>query len=222
MSILSFQDVEWSTEGGIPLRPFSFSLGPGETALIRIGPEDRSLPLGDLAEGIVAPSAGCVRFLGKDWREYTAHEGAGARGSIRRVFRSDGWLSNLDVDENVTLAQRHHTPRPAAEIEEEAERWARRFGMDGLPRMRPALAEPGDLRRAEWVRAFLGTPALMILEEPMRDVRSDRLPALAQALRQARDRGAAVLWMTAEPAASVEGLDPASRWIVENGTARRE
>jgi phospholipid/cholesterol/gamma-HCH transport system ATP-binding protein len=219
-SILAFQDVAWLAGDELALRPFRFSLGQGEAAWIAMRPGEQPVPWGDLAQGLVEPSEGAVQFQGKDWRQYAPHEGAAARGAIRRVFASGGWLSNLDVDENVTLSERHHTVRPAADIEAEVDRRARQFGLDGVPRMRPALVKPGELRRAEWVRAFMGTPALIILEEPMRDVYTDHLPALLRAVREARAGGTAILWLTAAATAPVEDLDPIGRWIVEDGVAR--
>jgi len=220
--ILSVENVVVTVDGNVVLRRFSFLLGRGEAALIRVQPGDAAIPFADLAQGLVEPAEGMVSFMGKDWTQYGPDEGAAARGTIRRVFPSGGWLSNLDVDENITLSERHHTVRPIAEIEEEAAKWAARFDLDGVPHLRPALMKRGDLRRAEWVRAFMGRPALILLEEPMKEVYTDHLSALLQAVHDAREQGAAVLWLTGESPESVDGLNPTCRWVVEKGSARAE
>ena len=82
------------------------------------------------------------------------------------------------------------------EIAKEAEALVRQFGLEDLPRVRPAVVRRSDLRRAEWARAFIGEPRLIILENPTKDVYMDALPALLDAVKAARGRGAAVIWMT--------------------------
>ena len=107
-----------------------------------------------------------MKFEDTDWEEMAADAAAAARGRIGRVFEVRGWISNLDVDENITLAQRHHTSRPLGEIEAEALALAQQFGLADLPRLRPAMLRAGELRRAAWIRALLGAPTLILLEHP--------------------------------------------------------
>ncbi len=171
----------------------TFDLGGGEILLLRLEPGRTRIPLADAAGGLVEHSEGTVSFMGEDWRSMNADRAAACRARIGRVFESRGWLSNLDIDENVTLPQRYHRSRPVGEIVEEAEALARMFGLPGLPKVRRTEVPLHDLRRAEWVRAFLGGPDLIILERPTRDVRPEGIPALAGAVRAALDRGAAVI-----------------------------
>ena len=77
-----------------------------------------------------------------------------------------------------------------------AARWASRFGFASLPQTRPAHLRADERRRAEWVRAFMGTPPLIMLEEPMRGVYDQQQLALVGALDEVRYAGSAVLWLT--------------------------
>lgn len=199
-TILTFESVTLETQPPyeVGLSAVSFSLGPGELAAVRAEAGQARIPLADAAEGLVQPDAGAVSFLGEDWTSLPPSRAADRRGRIGRVFERYGWISNLDVDENITLAQRHHTTRPLSDIEQEAERLVKMFGLPDLPRRRPALMKRSDLRRAEWARAFLGAPVLVILEEPTRDVYADAVPGLVRAVDEARSRGAAVLWITSD------------------------
>jgi phospholipid/cholesterol/gamma-HCH transport system ATP-binding protein len=174
----------------------SFSLQCGDFISIRIEEGLAKNPFADLAEGIVDPDAGRVAFLGEDWRMMTPNRSAELRGKIGRVFEAQAWISNLDVDENITLVQRYHTARPEDEIVREAELLVRQFGLEDLPRVRPAVVRRSDLRRAEWVRAFIGEPRLIILENPTKDVYMKDLSGLVGAVKAVRGRGAAVIWMT--------------------------
>ncbi len=179
----------------------SLRLGAGELAVIRMEDGQPRVPLADAAEGLVEPDSGAIRFLGEDWRSLGPDRAAACRGQVGRVFEQHGWISNLDMDENITLSQRHHTSRPEEEIVREAEQLAREFGLHELPRVRPAVLKQSELRRAEWIRAFLGAPKLVILEDPTRDAPSGAIPLLAGAVERACARGAAVLWFVKDPRA---------------------
>ena len=196
--ILTFENVTLAAqppyEGG--LDGVTFSLRRGDLLVIRIEEGLAHLPFADVAQGLVEPDAGRVAFLGEDWRAMPPDRSAERRGKIGRVFETHAWISNLDVDENITLAQRHHTARPENEIAAEAGALAAQFGLGELPRGRPAVVRRADLRRAEWVRAFIGEPQLIILENPTKDVQTEALTGLVAAVKAARGRGAAVIWMT--------------------------
>ena len=196
-SILKFDRVSCTAQPPYEqdLAGVSLALGPGDLGVVLVPPGTARLPLADLAEGLLIPDAGRVAFEEEDWLEWTPDDAAAARSRIGRVFETRGWISNLDVDENITLAQRHHTSRPVAELEQEAAALARGFGLTELPRVRPAVLRSAVLRRAEWVRAFLGAPALILLEFPLREVYVDALDGLVLAVQAARARGAAVLWL---------------------------
>ena len=92
----------------------------------------------------------------------SADRAAARRGKIGRLFEDEGWISDLDVDENIVLAQRHHTQRTDHDVLEEALQLARMFGLPGLPRGRPGQMRRWDLRKAACIRAFLGQPTLTL------------------------------------------------------------
>lgn len=180
------------------LQNITLRLTPGELALIKTESGNEQLPLADLAEGLLAPDHGVVRFLGESWSAISPEQNLILRAGITRVFDEHGWISNLNVNENVTLSQRHHTSRPIRTIIDEAEALARTFNLETLPTMRPAQLPRRDLRRCEWIRAFLGRPKLVLLERPMKGVPLEFLPNLISATKEAAARGAALIWLTDE------------------------
>lgn len=180
------------------LESVSFAVQPGERLLIHLEPLSHRGVFGDLALGLTEPDDGRVLFRGGPWQHMAPDAAADARARIGRVFERPLWVSNLDVDENITLVQRHFTVRPEAEIDAEAVALARTFGLADLPRMRPARVPSRDLRVADWIRALLGERALLVLERPLHDAPPDKAPALVQSVRAAGDRGAAVIWLQDE------------------------
>lgn len=174
----------------------SFSLTPGDLALVRLEMSQQRLPLADVAQGLLEPTGGQVSFMGQDWQKMDHRTAASARGKIGRIFGAAGWISNLNVDENLYLAARQHTDQTDEALAQQASQIARMFGLPGIPRDRPHQIRPTDLQRAACVRAFLGKPKLLILERPTSLVSLDILPPLVNAVRNARAGGAAVLWLT--------------------------
>ena len=215
--ILRFRDVtiaaDYERESGIS--SLNLSLAAGDLAVVLLEKEQVRIPLADAAEGLVMPVQGMVTFLGEDWQMMAADRVTAQRGKIGRVFEGESWLSDLNVDQNITLAQRHHTRRPVQEIEQEATHLCRVFGLAGLPRGRPSNARWQELQKAACVRAFLGAPILILLENPTVGVYADVIAPLINTVCEARERGAAVLWTTNELLAwNNPELRATSRWRV--------
>jgi phospholipid/cholesterol/gamma-HCH transport system ATP-binding protein len=200
-SILKISDltIESSPQHETGLCDVSFELKTGELLLLHIERENERLALADATEGLLAPARGRVLFLGEDWQGMSADHAAAQRGKVGRLFDDEGWIGDLDVDQNIMLAQRHHTQRSEGDILEEALKFARMFGLPGLPRGRPGSVRRWDLRKAACLRAFLGQPAFIILEQPVRGVYADLMTPLINAVQSARQRGAAVLWTVTDP-----------------------
>ena len=197
-NILEFKqaDLAGADSGHAGLRGLSLSLSPGRMALIRVEAGNEQLPIADAAEGLAAPLAGTVLWRGRPWAAMPPMEELAARAAIGRVHEKNSWISNLNVSENVTLSQRHHTLRPESEIMAEADRLAACFGLKEVPRQRPAFLGKRELKQAEWVRALIGQPLLLLLERPEAGVPEENLSRLAEAVGATLRRGAAAIWLT--------------------------
>ncbi len=193
--ILEFDGIRWGNEA-----PLRFDVEEGACIVVRVDQDDvgRAAAVGRLACGLDRPPHGTVRYHGHEWERMTPAEAERCRGTIGRVFSGTAWISNLNVGENVLLATLHHTRRPVAELRTEAERLSRAFGLDALPDIRPARVAARDLQRAQWVRAWLNQPDLLILELPDRGAGLDGRAALVAAVAEARARGVGVLWISTD------------------------
>ncbi len=202
-NILEFSNaaLAGAAHGQSELRALTFKLPPGRLLLVKVEAGNEHLPLADAAEGLIAPKAGHVRWRGKAWDSFEPLAELAARAQIGRVFEKNSWISNLNVNENVTLGQRHHTERPESDIVTEADALAGYFGLPEVPRQRPAFVSRRELRMAEWIRALIGKPLLLLLERPEAGVPDDNLPKLIDAVQTALRRGAAAIWLTDRDAA---------------------
>ncbi|MBI3985332.1 MAG: hypothetical protein HY343_00280 [Lentisphaerae bacterium] len=218
--ILEFLNVSLrpASRDGAEMRDIRLRLMPGDIALVRLELGNESIPLADLAMGLIPPDSGSVMFQGKAWAHMNPDREIRLRSRIGRVFNEHGWISNLSVPDNITLCERHNTLRPEDDIFEEAESIARAFGLDDIPAGRPAAIHPRDLRRAEWVRAFLGNPSLIVLERPTLGVSIEHIPLLIRTAVEAASGGSALLWLTTEdPVWSSESLNKAQRYEMRGG-----
>ena len=180
----------------VGLRDVSLSLDRGQLALVLLERPHFNIPLADVAGGVQLADEGTASFCDRDWCHTLATRAARQRGSIGRIFSGRAWVSNLDVDENILLPQRHYSSRSEEELRSEAEELAKRFGLAELPSTRPAQTPPRDLIKSGCVRAFLGDPKLLLLERPEHGAYPDLMPPLISGLQSLRDKGSAVLWLT--------------------------
>jgi len=197
--IVELEQVHAASGGlyAVGLVDATLCLTRGEAAIVSVPHTGLSTALADLCCGLQAAESGAVRFLGRRWGERSHGQAARDRGRIGRVWLDPAWVGNLNIDENILLPQRHHTRRSETELREEARTLACTFGLDDLPRTRPAWTPEGTRRKAQWVRALLGAPDLLLLEYPDDEADDVDRVRLADAVEQARTQGAAVIWITA-------------------------
>lgn len=221
--LLEFSGATLAEEVGhvCVLREVSLALGPGELIVVEASAEHSLDSLADLACGLLEPEQGEVRFEGVAWPQRSPEQAAAARSRIGRVFEGAGWISNLDVDENLTLSARYHGQLSDEQAYADARALARRLGLVDLPPGRPAHMARSELRRAEWVRALLGKRALVVLQAPLRDVPRAWAEALLAEIERQRAAGVAFLWLQPEQSYPVERLKPTLHFRVENGNILR-
>lgn len=171
------------------------TLRAGDMAYVRVDRSRTMSMVGDACCGMMLPSGGQSRFLGRVWADEQARAVSAMRGSIGRAGRSSAWLPFLSVADNVVLAQLHHTRRSRAQVIEQAATLAYELGLPGLPLDLPGQVGSADLNRAGMVRALMGRPRLVVLEQP--DTRDPELtPLLINRILAVLDKGAAVLWIS--------------------------
>src|SRR5688572_9028252 len=189
---------DWT--GGRDLIMADMTLYPSDLAMIHVEHLQRASSFADVCSGLTPLAAGRVVFLNQDWTQVQPEIADTLRGQIGRVFSSGCWLHHLSLLDNVVLRLAHHTRQRFAELRDEAVRLAEWFGLPGFPAGAPRDIMPVDLQRAACVRAFMGYPALILLEEPTDGVYPDMLFSLINVIRLARRGGSAIVWLTAQQA----------------------
>lgn len=194
--VLEFRRLSQSSdfESSLGLDELDLTLGAGELLTIEVEPSTRTRSFASMLQGIVQPDSGKVLFLEHDWcgNDYQTH--FFHRSLIGRVFEGKAWIENLNLDENVTLASRHHG-KSKREIETLVKFWLNHLGMDHLTNRRPAFVAPAVLQLHQWVRAFISCPKLLILERPLEFLGETWLCKLIDAIKEFLKTGTSVLWL---------------------------
>ena len=142
--------------------------------------------------GVVQPDEGRIEFLGQP-----AHirnpQLARALG-ISMVFQHFSLFDTLTVAENVWLGL--DRTLKLAEVSQRIEAVARQYGLDVDPDRPVHSLSVGEMQRVEIIRALLGDPKLLILDEPTSVLTPQAVDKLFVVLRRLADEGRAILYIS--------------------------
>jgi ABC-type branched-subunit amino acid transport system ATPase component len=105
-----------------------------------------------------------------------------AHAGLARTFQSPRLFSELTVRENVTVGLNAARARPRGAVEPLLDR----LGLTEVAREVVSGLSYGDQRRVEIARALVGSPSVLLLDEPaagLNDVETDELRALLLQIR---------------------------------------
>ena len=152
-----------------------------------------------LLAGLEPPDAGVVRLDGED----LAGLGPAGRQALRRdrvalVFQGYGLLSLLTARENVELPFRVARRDPGAAAAA-ALRWLGLLGLADRADQRTDQLSGGERQRVALARALAVEPAVLLVDEPTAELDEENRDRAVGLLRDAADRGAAVVVATHDP-----------------------
>ena len=154
-----------------------------------------------VAGGLDEPDAGAVVVGGTDLRGL----GAGARARLRRrhvgfVFQFFQLIASLTVVENVELPLLFEGHRQAGAT---ARAVLASVGLGAKAGRRPAELSGGEMQRVAVARALVADPPLVLADEPTGNLDSATGTEVLELLTgHVRDRGAAMVLVTHDPAAA--------------------
>jgi len=161
--------------------------------------------------------SGRILFEGVAWEYRSTYGLLACRGRIGWVLSQPAWVNNLNVLENVLLRSLHHTTIARKQLLAEAQELAYAVDLPEVPAGRMGSLEISTLRRAEWVRAFLGNPRLVLLHRAFNGIEHSHRDALTKIVRDALKRGTAILWLAGARDELIAANGLASRQYVMAG-----
>jgi phospholipid/cholesterol/gamma-HCH transport system ATP-binding protein len=160
-----FQNVTMAYGDRVILDDVSFSVNPGETKIVMGGSGTGKSTILKLALGLIKPQSGEILIEGDDVTQMTESELTEARKKIGMVFQEGALFDSLSVYENVGFRLfEQEVPEP--EIEEAVRRMLRFVNLEDTMDMMPAELSGGMRRRVGIARALVGSPQLILFDEP--------------------------------------------------------
>jgi putative ABC transport system ATP-binding protein len=202
MSLVHLQNVEFQYEGGkektldIP----KLEISRGEKVFL-FGPSGsgKSTFLEILA-GVLTPQSGQVEILGKNLAAMKSHERDLFRaGHLGYVFQSFNLIPYLSVEENILLPlslsaiRRERTKDAQAEVAHLCEA----LGIEAFRSRRVTELSVGQQQRVAVARAMLGSPELILADEPTSSLDFDHREKFIRLLFQVcEEKGTTVLFVS--------------------------
>ncbi len=179
--------------------------GAGKTTLLRI------------AAGLIMPDAGEVSAFALSPREHRARYhravsmlAAGDRGLYARLTVR----GQLEFCARIALLAKH-------ELAPARDRALARFDLAALAGRRVDRMSTGQRQRLRLAIAFLASPRLVLLDEPLASLDGHGAELLAAALDDLCASGGAALWCSPQDdAARLEHLPQGGRWVLAEGRLR--
>ena len=170
----------------------SFRIDPGEVhALLGENGAGKST-LVKMIYGLVRPDAGSMRLRGAAYAPATPH--VARRSGVAMVFQHFSLFEALDVAENVALGM--ETPPPQRELASRIRHVSETYGLPLDPHRLVGDLSAGERQRVEIIRCLLQEPSLLIMDEPTSVLTPQEVDILFQTLRQLRDEGTAILYIS--------------------------
>jgi branched-chain amino acid transport system permease protein len=161
----------------------------------------------NLISGVLRPSAGSVRLLGRELVGQPAHRIT--HHGVARTFQNIRVFPQLTVRENILLGTHHWTRSgmlgsvtfwPSTRRAERAAQAEVHTAIDLFrERLEPRLDDPAfslsyaNRRRTEMARALAARPKLLLLDEPAAGMNPYERIEVASLIRSMRDRGLTIL-----------------------------
>ena len=147
-----------------------------------------------------SPSSGQYLFQGSDVAGLPEAELAKVRKKhIGFIFQSFNLIDELSVRENVELALLYHD-MPAAERRARVDAVMDKVGIAHRARHRPSQLSGGQQQRVAVARAVVGSPAMILADEPTGNLDTAHGEEVMQMLRKLNEEGSTIVMVTHSPA----------------------
>lgn len=164
-SAIEFEGVTMAYDDRMILDNVSFVVNPGETKIVMGGSGTGKSTILKLVLGLIKPQSGRILIDGEDTTAYSEHEMTEIRQKIGMVFQEGALFDSLTVYENVGY-RLFEQGMPEPEIEEAVSRMLRFVNLEHTLNMMPSELSGGMRRRVGIARALIGSPKLILFDEP--------------------------------------------------------
>jgi ABC-type branched-subunit amino acid transport system ATPase component len=146
----------------------------------------------NVLSGFVTPSAGAVRAFGEDLLSMANFKRA--RWGLRRSFQQEQAIEELSVFDNVAMVHEHSAGDQRSTRRDDVIAAIEFVGIGVPPETKIGRLGAAERRLVEVARAVVGTPRLVLLDEPAAGLPQEETEHLGSVIRQIPgERGALVI-----------------------------
>lgn len=164
--MIEFQKVYKSFEDEDVLKNISFTIRRGETKIILGESGSGKSTILKLILGLIRPDSGRILIEGRDITEMAERDLVSIRRSIGMVFQEGALFDSLSVEENVGYRLSEEGQLGETAIHNEVVQLLGFVGLEEAIEKMPAELSGGMKRRVGIARALVGTPKVVLYDEP--------------------------------------------------------
>jgi phospholipid/cholesterol/gamma-HCH transport system ATP-binding protein len=164
--MIEFRDVSKSFEDEVVLKNISFKINRGETKIILGESGSGKSTILKLILGLIRPDSGQIFVEGQEITPMTERDLVKVRRNIGMVFQEGALFDSLSVRENVGYRLLEEGLLDEQEIDMEVLQLLGFVGLEESIDKMPAELSGGMKRRVGIARALVGTPKIVLYDEP--------------------------------------------------------
>ncbi len=143
----------------------SFRVAPGESKIVMGGSGTGKSTLLRLSLGLIKPDAGQIFIEGEEITDYSEEQLMRVRQKIGMVFQEGALFDSLPVYENIAYRLREQKADPD-EIDATVRQMLKFVDLENAIDLMPNELSGGMRRRVGIARALVGTPKIILFDEP--------------------------------------------------------
>jgi ABC-type transporter Mla maintaining outer membrane lipid asymmetry ATPase subunit MlaF len=168
-AILELKDVTYKRDSITLLDNVSFSLAKGDNVTI-FGPEDSGISsLFDIIIRANASFDGDVFYKGESIKSLGYFELMKYKKEVGYIHGDYGLISNLSVEQNISLPLDYHSSMSASEIKSHVGQIVYDLNLDHCKKLRPFDLTRSEILKAAFGRAIAHDPDLLYIEHAFED-----------------------------------------------------
>jgi phospholipid/cholesterol/gamma-HCH transport system ATP-binding protein len=164
--MIEFRNVYKSFDDDPVLKDVSFSIKSGETKIILGGSGSGKSTILKLILGLIRPDSGQIIIEGRDIAQMSERDLVTVRSNIGMVFQEGALFDSLSVRENVGYRLSEEGRMDGAEVDKEVVQLLGFVGLEDAIDKMPDELSGGMKRRVGIARALVGTPKVVLYDEP--------------------------------------------------------
>jgi phospholipid/cholesterol/gamma-HCH transport system ATP-binding protein len=164
--MIEFKNVQMAFDDEVVLNDISFKISRGETKIILGESGSGKSTILKLILGLIKPSLGQILIEGTDIARLAERELVPIRSNIGMVFQEGALFDSLSVRENVGYRFSEEKKLDEDEITAEVLQLLSFVGLEEAIDKMPAELSGGMKRRVGIARALMGTPKVVLYDEP--------------------------------------------------------